>query len=623
MQLVKVAGSLKAIERLEVIRQLNARSGWINRNLYKLMLSPDLYVLAYERIKSEPGNMTPGTDNETIDGFSMDEINQLVQEMRTEKYQCKPVRRTYIPKSNGKMRKLGIPSIRDKVVQEVLRLILEAVYDSPHGSHFKDTIHGFRRGKSCHSALREIQRRWTGVTWFVEGDIQNCFDDIDHEILVDIIREKIEDERLINLIRKILKAGYQDLDEVRKDSVAGTPQGGIVSPILANIYLHKLDEYVEQMQAELEKGERRKHNLEYKRLQDRRLYLAKRGKTQSREYKELGVRMKKLPSMDTKDPDFIRVKYIRYADDWIIGITGPYQLAEDVKQKVRNYLSTKLKLTLSEKKTVITNSRTQEAKFLGYRIRLGRTNKEQKQTITTNGSGKTFKRRSTGSEIVLKAPMEEIIQKLHTKGFCTKEGKPTHRAAWQLLDADQIVGLYSSINRGIQQYYRPVDNWARVQKVQYILKFSLAKTLAGKRKSKIAKVISGGDIKIRTMRKGKVKEIAFYQNHDWTSKRDGFTAAAEVDIVQMNIRMRTRSKLGLPCCICGDSERVEMHHVRHIRKMTDKRAKGFTRVMSALNRKQIPVCQKCHRLIHAGQYDGIGLKDLAYDPRRTALEWQS
>jgi group II intron reverse transcriptase/maturase len=616
MLIAEVAGSQTAIERLEVIRQLNARSGWVNRSLYRLMFSPDMYILAYERIKSEPGNMTPGTDKETLDGFSMDEINRLVQEMRTEQYQCKPVRRTYIPKSNGKMRKLGIPCTRDKVVQEVVRLILEAIYDSPHGSHFKDASHGFRREKSCHSALQEIQRRWTGVTWFVEGDIQNCFDDIDHETLVNIIREKIKDERFINLIRKILKAGYQDLGEVRKDSLAGTPQGWIVSPILANIYLHKLDEFVEQMQDELEKGGKRKHNLEYKRLQDRRLYLAKQGKTRSRAYRELGIRMRKLPSMDTRDPDFVRIKYIRYADDWLIGVTGPYQLAEQLKQRVRDFLRTELKLTLSEKKTVITNARTQEAKFLGYKIRLGRTSKEQKQAYTTNGSGKRFKRRSTGSEIVLKAPIDELVTKLKTKGFCDENGKPIHRAPWQLLDEDQIVMLYSSINRGIQQYYRPVDNWARVQRVQHILKYSLAKTLAGKRKSKIAKVISGGEIKIRTWRKGKEKEIAFYQNHEWTSRRDGFTESAKVDIVQMNLRMRTRSKLGMPCCICGDADVVHLHHVRHIRKMDEKHEKGFIRVMIALNRKQIPVCVRCHRLIHNGQYDGMSLKDLAYDPRR-------
>jgi len=302
MLTAEVAEGLKALQRLEVIRQLNAKAEWINQNLYKLMYRPDLYVVAYERIKSEPGNMTPGTDKETLDGFSMDEIYKLVEEMRTEKYRCKPVRRTYIPKANGKLRKLGIPSIRDKVVQEVIRLILEAVYDSPHGAYFKNTSHGFRREKSCHTALRDIQRRWTGTIWFLEGDISQCFDDVDHEILVNIMREKISDERFLNLIRKILKAGYQDLDEVRKDSLGGTPQGGIVSPILANIYLHKLDEFMEQMQKEMEKGTKRRHNLEYKRLQDRRLYLAQRGKTKTDAFRELEVRMKQLPSGDPNDP---------------------------------------------------------------------------------------------------------------------------------------------------------------------------------------------------------------------------------------------------------------------------------------------------------------------------------
>jgi len=202
MQLAEVAETPKTIQRLEKIRQLNAISSWRNQKLYKLMLQPDLYVVAYQNIKSEPGNMTPGTDDETLDGFSNDEILRLIDEMRTEKYQCKPVRRAYIPKANGKLRKLGIPSVRDKLVQEVVRMVLEAVYDSPHGAYFKDCSHGFRRERSCHTVLRDVQRRWTGTTWIIEGDIQNCFDDIDHEILIEILREKIKDERFINLVKK-------------------------------------------------------------------------------------------------------------------------------------------------------------------------------------------------------------------------------------------------------------------------------------------------------------------------------------------------------------------------------------------------------------------------------------
>lgn len=172
----KDAGYSDGLQRLEVIRKLNAKSEWVNSDLYRLLFKPELYVLAYERIKSKPGNMTPGTDKETMDGFGMGVINALIEEMRTESYQPKPVRTAHIPKSNGKMRKLGIPSARDKVVQEVVRLILEAIYDSPHGAYFKDNSHGFRRSRSCHSALKEIQGKWSGTTWFLEGDIKACFD---------------------------------------------------------------------------------------------------------------------------------------------------------------------------------------------------------------------------------------------------------------------------------------------------------------------------------------------------------------------------------------------------------------------------------------------------------------
>jgi len=172
------ADCLKSLARLEVIRRLNGESReWVNYDLYRLMFKRDLYIVAYERIKSNPGQMTPGTDKETADGFSEEEINRLIQEMRAGSYQPKPVKRTYIPKANGKMRKLGIPSFRDKIVQEVARVILEAIYDSPNGAYFLDNSHGFRRSRSTHSALREVQGKWSGITWFVEGDIRSCFDE--------------------------------------------------------------------------------------------------------------------------------------------------------------------------------------------------------------------------------------------------------------------------------------------------------------------------------------------------------------------------------------------------------------------------------------------------------------
>jgi group II intron reverse transcriptase/maturase len=615
MRLLEEADNVKVLNRLEVIRKLNAKREWINDRLYGL-IKEDLLIVAYERLKSQPGNMTPGSDEETLDGFALKTIKELSEQLKTEKYQPKPVRTTYIPKANGKARKLGIPSPKDKVVQEVVRMILEAVYDSSHGAYFSESSHGFRRKHSCHTALKEIQGKWSGVTWFIEGDISQCFDDIDHETLTGILRRKIKDEKFLSLVKKFLRSGYLDMDRVLKNSLAGTPQGGVISPLLSNVYLHELDDYVKQLQKEYERGKERKHNPEYRTLQDRRLRLAKEGKTGSREYKALTKAMRKLPSGNPEDPGFVRLKYARYADDWLIGIIGPKQLAEEIKEKIGQFLKSKLHLNLSQEKTRITHARTEEAEFLGYRIRLGRSHKEQKITKSTNKSGRIFARRSTGFQVVLKAPIDKLIKKLAQKGFCDNQGNPTPKNGWAELDEDQIINLYSSVNRGLQQYYRPVDNWAEMRRIQYVLKYSLAKTLAMKRRTSVAKVMKQGRIYITIQRRDETKTVMFYQNSEWGVDRNAFSKSEEVDLVKMVSQLRTKSNLGRACCICGELNNVEMHHVRHVRKMTDKKASGFTRVMAILNRKQIPVCEQCHQRIHSGKYDGLKLEDLTYDPRK-------
>jgi len=255
--------SQKTLERLEHLRRLNSNRQWVNYELYRLLYQEDLYIVAYERIKSKPGNMTPGTDEETLDGFSLETIRGIIHEMKTEQFQFKPVRTTFIPKANGKLRKLGIPCVRDKVVQEVMHMILETIYDSPYGPYFKDTSHGFRPNRSCHTALREFRGKWTAVNWLIEGDIRACFDELDHHVLVSILRQKIEDERFLNLIWKLLNAGYMDLHGIKRDSLIGSPQGGIISPILANAYLHELDEFVEGLQVQQEKGRKKRRDPIY------------------------------------------------------------------------------------------------------------------------------------------------------------------------------------------------------------------------------------------------------------------------------------------------------------------------------------------------------------------------
>jgi nicotine oxidoreductase len=612
----------KTLERLEHLRKLNSNRQWVNHELYRLMYKEDLYIVAYERIKSKPGNMTPGTDGETLDGFSLETIREIIQEMRTEIFQFKPARTTFIPKANGKLRKLGIPCVRDKVVQEVIHMILEAIYDSPHGPYFRETSHGFRPNHSCHTALQEIRGKWSASNWFIEGDIRSYFDEIDHGILVTLLSKKIKDQRFLNLIWKLLNAGYMDLHGTKKESLIGSPQGGIISPILANVYLHELDEYVEDLRITLEKGEKKGRNPAYQKLSKKKGRLLAKGKTKTKEFRKLVQQMRTLPTVNVNDLEFIRIKYLRYADDWIIGVCGSHTLAEEIKQKIKTFLAQHLRLTLSEEKTHITNARTEEAFFLGTILKIG-TGGTAKVTMSTNMWGKMFKRRSTGWETVMKAPMPRLIKRLHDRGFCTKEGNPTPKSGWAQLDADQIVRLYSSVNRGIQNYYRFVDNWARLSRIQYILKFSLAKTLAQKFKISVPKAFKrfGRELTVTIKRKEgeEDRKVSLYLNPDWKKKREAFQSGkrSDIDLVRTAIQMRTRSKLGKPCCICGESAgQIVMHHVRHVRKLSHKReATGFNRILRMINRKQIPVCEICHGKIHRGKYDSFKLSDLTYIPR--------
>jgi len=608
----------QALIGLEALRKHNVDRGWVNYDLYRLLYRPELYEVAYERIKSKPGNMTAGSDGQTLDGFSHQTIRNLIASLRDESFQFQPARRIHIPKANGKTRALGIPSPRDKVVQEALRLILEAIYDSPHGAYFLESSHGFRPNRSCHTALREFSERWTGVTWIIEGDIKSCFDEIDHHVLVNLLKRKIADGRFLNLIWKALRTGYLWGKE-RRNTLTGSPQGSILSPILANIYLHELDCFVEQLRFKYEKGRERCRNPEYERIKkQRRYWLRKTAGVFTAPIKQLTQHMRSLPSGDPHDPDYVRVRYLRYADDWIIGVIGPKRLAETIKEETRQFLKDRLSLELNQEKTRITHAKTEEANFLGVRLSIGKAqHSEAKIGSQRSADGRMFKRRVTGWIPILKAPTTELVERLHQRGFCDADGWPTSQKQWLLLDADQIIRLYNSILRGLLNYYRFVDNFASLSRIQYILRYSLAKTLAQKYRCTTNAIFRRHGYNLRfewQLRDGTRKSVAFAENCDWTVKTDAFVAyPPDPDLLGWHAHLRTRSKLGFPCLICGEGVDVEMHHVRHIRKMGLRKPRGFQAVMRALNRKQIPVCKGCHRKIHRGEYDGIRLQDLAYD----------
>jgi len=267
-----------------------------------------MYLLAYGRIYSNQGAMTPGACDETADGMSEAKIEAIIAAMRGERYRFAPVRRVLIPKKNGKSRPLGLPSWSDKLVGEVVRLLLEAYYEPTFSGH----SHGFREGRGCHTALREIQKAWSGTTWFIEGDISDCYGSVDHEILMGILAEKIRDNRFLRLIRNMLKAGYLE-DWQYRDTLSGVPQGGVVSPVLSNIYLHKLDEFVErELIPRYTRGEHRKRNPEYWAVKIRQQAARRRGDRD--QFRDLARQARAIPSGDPKDPGYRRLYYCRYAD---------------------------------------------------------------------------------------------------------------------------------------------------------------------------------------------------------------------------------------------------------------------------------------------------------------------
>lgn len=607
----------RGLARLQKIMKLNATPNWVNIDLYRLLYMEDLYVVAYERIKSAPGNMTKGSDDSTIDGFSKVTIANIIRKMRDQSFDFTRARRIYIPKANGKERPLGIPSPKDKVVQEIIRMILECIYDGSKPT-FLECSHGFRNGRGTHSCLQEV-RGWHAVNWFVEGDIKGCFDNIDHHVLIHILSKRIKDQKFLDLIWKALRAGYLE-GSSHKSSILGTPQGSIVSPILANIYLHEFDVWVEDFiarnQTQTSRGNIRKRiNPEYT-LYVKELRRIKAGKKRvsPARYAELVKGRLRTPSVVHNDPNAIRVKYVRYADDWLVAIDGPRSLADSFKMEATQFFKTELKLELSEEKTAIRNARKDEAIFLGTEITIGNKEDFVRRSKPPRGTTLIKRRVPTSHLTMMKMPTQSILKRLRDKGFIDGSNQPQAKLAWIVKEEWEIVEAYSSIMRGYRNYYSFVDNPAQLRYLQYLLQFSCAKTLCRKRQCSMKNLFGRLGLTCKVPKKhdkdGKVvKYSELPLQAKWKKDRMNFKAGdGPTDLITLGVNLRTRTKLGEHCAFCDSEQDVEMHHVKHIRKG---KAKGFTQVLQAINRKQIPACRACHGKIHRGDYDGISIRDLA------------
>jgi group II intron reverse transcriptase/maturase len=401
--------------------------------------------------------------------MALKKIEQLIDDLRYERFRWTPVRRTYILKKNGKLRPLGLPTWTDKWLQEAIRLILEAYYEPQFSPHSP----GFRPERGCHTALREMEQTWTGTKWYVEGDIAQCFDRLDHQVLVTLLREKLHDNRFIRLIQQLLEAGYLE-EWTYHPTRSGSPQGGVISPILSNIYLHQLDKYVEQEVLPLDtQGEKRQRNPVYNTLRVREQYYRKRNNQEKA--KALRQQRQCLPERDPLDPTYRRLRYLRYADDFCLGLAGPKEEAEEIKQKLKTFLHDHLKLELSQEKTVITHASTQPARFLGYE--LGVQYPDDKRDHTD--------RRCINGHISLRVPARVIERKC---ALYMRQGKPHHRKELMSDDDFSIIARYQSEYRGGVQYYQLAQNVSWLWKLHWIMRGSLLKTLAHKHKCSVTKI---------------------------------------------------------------------------------------------------------------------------------------
>lgn len=590
---------------LKALSDHSQSSDYKYERLYRYLFSEEMFAVAYQRIYAKQGNMTPGTDGKTIDEMSLERIERLIVSLKDESYQPHPARRVYIPKKNGKKRPLGIPSFEDKLVQEVVRLLLEAIYEG----HFEGTSHGFRPHRSCHTALGMIQKSFAGAKWFIEGDIKGFFDNIDHNVLISILRERISDERFLRLIRKFFNAGYVEDCKYNK-TYSGTPQGGIISPILANIYLDKFDKYIKEYAAKFRKGDRRSINPEYWRLNNKKnrlkQKLQKTSDEQMRknylyEIAQLSKQMLSTPHKDAMDADFRRLQYVRYADDFLISVIGSKSECETIKADITQFMREQLKLELSDEKTLITHAQD-KAKFLGYEIFI-----RKSDAVKRNRDG-VLKRDFNGAVVL--TLNSAVIQKKLTEYNALEVRNIDGKDIWWSkprrymtpMKPEDILAQYNAEIRGLYNYYSLAANVSKeCASFAFIMKMSMFKTLGWKLNTSARKVRQkyqkDKDFVIPyNDAKGKQKYRVFY--NEGFKKRN---AQFDVDYDKLPQTMYVpypslveRLKDGR-CELCGKDGKVVMHHVRTLTKL--KGNNEWEKLMLQRHRKTLVVCEDCNSMI--------------------------
>ena len=594
-----------------VLNSLNEHSkdsSYKFERLYRIMFNEEMFYVAYQKIASNDGNMTKGSDGRNIDNMNLSRIEELIASLKDESYQPHPSRRVHIPKKNGKTRPLGIPTFEDKLVQEVTRMILEAIYEG----HFEYTSHGFRPHRSCHTALIQVQKSFSGAKWFIEGDIKGFFDNIDHDVLINTLRERIADDRFIRLIRKFLNAGYVEDWKFHK-TYSGTPQGGIVSPILANIYLDKLDKYVKEYIQNFDKGDKRRPGKERREFENARKRTVRKLKsaTDDAEKTALVERLKAIereraafPSCEEMDESYKRLKYVRYADDFLLGVIGSKEDAKRIKEDIKIFLADKLALELSDEKTLITHTE-KSAKFLGFEITVTKTDHQRRDVL-----GRL--RRTYGKRVHLNVSTKTFRAKLLDYGAVEMKyrngkevWKPKCRPYLIYNDDLEILDRYNRELRGFCNYYSIANNCGLLHNFRYIMEYSMYKTFAGKYKSSVRKINKkyrlDGRFTVKYEQSGVVKQRQFYKA-SFKRNNTAFDQSCDLhpysvhDISTTDLIDRLKAE---KCELCGATGRLIMHHTHNLKDLQGK--ESWERLMLARKRKTIALCGSCHRLRHLGK----------------------
>ena len=592
--------TLEILERIERSSK-DHKDGTFTR-LYRYLLREDIYYIAYQNLYANKGATTKGVDNDTADGFSKKYVEQLIHEIETGGYKPKPVRRISIPKKNGKTRPLGIPSFKDKLLQEVIRMILEAIYEPI----FCKESHGFRPKRSCHTALNAIKRDFTGTVWFIEGDIQGCFDNINHEILIKVLSTKIKDSKFINIIRLFLKSGYMENWKYNK-TYSGCPQGSIIGPILSNIYLNEMDKKFHEIKTKFDIPRPLEDALtpQYRELDNKRKKISywinqTEGEERTKLIAKLKSTVKEMRKVQAKPRTNKKISFIRYADDWLMGVCGTKIECEEIKKEIEEFLNDELKLNLSREKTLITHS-SKKVRFLGYDIRVRRSQEVKGYKMK---NGKWRKSRTLNNKVELTVPHKDKIERfLFDKGIVKqgKDGKlvPIYRANLQYQNDVDILKIYNAETRGILNYYNLAVDYHTLDYFSYLMEYSCLSTISHKHNSSTRKIINlyrcNHNWAIPYETKAGTKYLSPVKIKDC---RKSFKSDVIVESVIQYMKPTVRDRLNSDVCdMCGKKHQdlLEVHVVRNLNELGNK---DWELLMKKLRRKTIVVCPSCHSHIH-------------------------